>query len=76
MPIRAGELLIEAKSKVAHGGWLPWLADNFELTDRMARHYTQLARNRKRVSDLPSVRQAVALLAESGDYDNGPTRSE
>jgi hypothetical protein len=62
--IRAGELLIEAKAQVPHGGWLSWLEANTSVSDRHARRFMQLARNRTRVADLPSIREAVALLTE------------
>jgi hypothetical protein len=62
--IRAGELLIEAKAQVEHGEWLPWLKQNFPGSGRTARNYMRLAENRQRVADLPTVREAVALLAE------------
>jgi len=65
----AGELLIEAKTLVKHGEWLPWLRDHCALSDRTARLYTRLARNRSEidrhignVADL-SVRGAIAFIA-------------
>jgi hypothetical protein len=61
--INAGEKLIEAKSLVKHGEWLPWLATNFPGSERTARLYMQLAANSATVADLPTVREAVALLA-------------
>ena len=61
--IRAGEKLIEAKGLVAHGEWSQWLAKHFPGSQRTARNYMRLAANRQRVADLPSVREAVALLA-------------
>jgi hypothetical protein len=61
--IRAGELLIEAKDQTEHGGWLPWLTANFDLTTRTAQSYMGLAANAKRVSHLGSVREALAALA-------------
>lgn len=60
--IRAGELLIEAKSQVGHGQWLPWLAANCSVKEREAQNYMRLARNRNAVADLPTIRQAVAAL--------------
>jgi len=62
--INAGERLIEAKATLRHGEWTPWLEQNFEFTDRTARNYMRLAANRKRVADLPTVREALAVLAE------------
>jgi Protein of unknown function (DUF3102) len=63
--IRAGEGLIEAKGQLKHGEWLPWLRANFDgFSERSAQNYMRLAQNRNAVSHLPSVREAVALLAE------------
>src|SRR6516164_1016138 len=42
--IAAGELLIEAKSKIPHGQWLPWLKANCAMSERTARDYMRLAR--------------------------------
>jgi len=66
--IECGRLLIEAKAKVPHGEWLPWLEANCTVGARMARHYMRLARhsdqlNRKRVSDF-SVREAIAEITK------------
>ena len=63
--IEAGELLIEAKAQLPHGAWLSWLDANCPLGEREARRYMQLARNRSRVADLPSIREAVAALSAS-----------
>ncbi|MDP2957312.1 MAG: DUF3102 domain-containing protein, partial [Longimicrobiales bacterium] len=41
---RAGELLIEARRQVGHGGWTAWLKENFPASDRTARLYMQVAR--------------------------------
>jgi hypothetical protein len=41
---RAGELLIEAKDQVPWGSWSRWLKTNFELSQRTASRYMQLAR--------------------------------
>ena len=45
--IAAGELLIEAKGSVGHGGWSAWLAANFAASDRTAQGYMRLARHAK-----------------------------
>jgi hypothetical protein len=39
-----GTLLIEAKDKVAHGDWLPWLAKNFGRSVSTAYNYMSAAR--------------------------------
>jgi hypothetical protein len=61
--IRAGEGLIEAKSQLAHGQWLPWLRENFPgFSERSASNYMRMARNSNAVADLPTIRQAIAVL--------------
>jgi ParB family chromosome partitioning protein len=62
--VRAGELLIEAKATVAHGEWLLWLEANFSMTRQTAANYMRLAANGKRVLHLPTVHEALALVAE------------
>ena len=41
--IKAGELLKEAKAKMDHGQWLPWLKKDCELSQRTAQRYMKLA---------------------------------
>jgi hypothetical protein len=68
--LRAGELLIEAKSRCAHGTWGAWLAENFEGSERTAQAYMKVAREMpqldgakaQRVADL-SLRGALKELA-------------
>lgn len=40
---RAGELLIEAKAKVGHGKWLPWIEANCRFSESKAQRYIRLA---------------------------------
>lgn len=47
---RAGELLTQAKSQVAHGGWLEWLAANCEVSPRQAQRYMKVANNWETIS--------------------------
>ena len=71
--IRAGELLTEAKGKVPHGEWLPWLAENCAIRERTAQTYMRLSRElpkldpskAQRVADLP-LRDAVRALTSPG----------
>jgi hypothetical protein len=72
--IAAGELLIEAKAKVPHGQWLPWLKDNCSMSERTAQLYMRLAKNREAVEDQIrngdadlSLNEATALLMLSSD---------
>jgi CBS domain-containing protein len=60
--IRAGELLTEAKAQVEHGEWLPWLEANFPGSERTARNYMRLGRESATVADLPTVREALAVV--------------
>ncbi len=63
--IRAGELLTEAKSRVKHGEWLPWLEANFPGSPRSAQGYMRLAENAedaRRVSHL-GIKGALRELA-------------
>lgn len=66
--IRAGEALIAAKAQLHHGEWLPWLADEFDGSERMAQRYMTVAANPTRVSDLdePSLRKALEAIASDG----------
>jgi hypothetical protein len=65
--LAAGRMLVEAKAQIPHGEWLPWLAQNFEGSQRTARTYMLVANrwpaleaNRQRAANL-SIRQAAAL---------------
>lgn len=60
----AGNLLIEAKSQLKHGEWLPWLRDHVEISERTARRYMRVASHREQighVADL-TLNGALALL--------------
>jgi Protein of unknown function (DUF3102) len=69
-----GDALIEAKAQVPHGQWLPWLADNCDLSERSAQLYMRIAKNRDAieakyasgVADL-NLNQAAALLFLSSE---------
>jgi len=58
--IRLGELLTEQKASLKHGEFTGWIKDNLPFTDRTARNYMRLYRERYRlktetVSDLKSA---------------------
>ena len=58
--LACGDLLIEAKAKLAHGTWLPWLAEHCaSLSERTAQVYISLARNRAAIR--------AAIEAKSAD---------
>lgn len=53
----AGEMLIEAKDQIAHGGWGRWLKNNFDLHETTARKYMRWARqNETDGPDYKSIR--------------------
>ena len=71
--LAAGKLLIEAKDQCRHGGWLPWLQQNFKGTARTAQRYMRLAdrlpeleAKNDSVSHL-TMQSAMKLLAEPAD---------
>jgi hypothetical protein len=73
----AGELLIEAKGRVSHGEWLPWLEGNVECSQRTSQGYMKVAREWKRlesktqrVADL-SLRDGLRLLSEQPPEPGG-----
>jgi hypothetical protein len=48
--IAVGEGLLEAKALLGHGEWLPWLAENFDFSERTAQKYIRLAKHRDEVT--------------------------
>lgn len=68
--MRAGRALIKAKAKLGHGAWYPWLANNFDGSERTAQLYMRLVRyssllddeTRNDVADL-SLREAAEMVA-------------
>lgn len=81
---RAGELLLQAKAQVGHGGWQPWLAEHFNGSYRTAATYMQVARGWDEIqaksagSAHLSLDGALKLLAEpcedvdAADDDDAP----
>jgi hypothetical protein len=67
---RCGELLLEVKTRVAHGEWGAWLAANFAASERTAQLYMRTARSGdpQRVADL-SLRGALREIAGPADAD-------
>lgn len=68
--VSAGRELIEAKAEVAHGEWLPMLAE-VGISDREARRYMEIARNLKSANfaDLPASPTALLALSRMGPSD-------
>lgn len=42
---RCGQLLLEAKSQLGHGSWLPWLKENCRVSSRQASNYMRVSLN-------------------------------
>jgi hypothetical protein len=64
--IVCGKMLLEAKAKLPHGKWLPWLRNNVTFGDA-AQGYMRIAQRippqiRNGVSDFPSLRAALHAL--------------
>ena len=60
--LEAGRLLIEAKTQVRHGQWLPFL-ESVGMPARTAQQYMRLAKNTLTVAQMP-VGKALKKLAE------------
>ncbi len=67
--LNAGRLLLEAKTRLKHGGWLKWVREQCTMPPRLVQKYMQLARawpglqeaNAPRVAHL-SFREALKLV--------------
>lgn len=65
--LEAGDLLLLAKSQVAHGQWLPWLQKNCpDISERTAQNYMKVAKGlpieKRNAADL-TMREALRLVA-------------
>jgi hypothetical protein len=84
--VECGRLLIQAKTEVGHGDWLPWLEANCSVRPRTVQVYMRLARelpklseaNTQRVAHL-TVRDAIVAVTQNaawiaalpaGDHNN------
>lgn len=66
---RAGCFLLAAKDRVPHGGWLSWLAANWEHSQQQANRYMEIAESCKRDPETVAQLEAKSLrgaLAELG----------
>jgi hypothetical protein len=78
--LKAGQLLMEAKSGLAHGEWLPWLQTNCpDISERTAQRYMRLAENGDEleaksatVADLTMRAAEEALTTPRGIEGNDP----
>lgn len=61
--IAIGHMLIEAKTKLRHGAWLPWLSEHAAMSERTAQGYMRLARSGMKSETVAEIgiRAALAL---------------
>ena len=64
--IQIGELLTEQKQSLKHGEFTKWVKENLPFTDRTARNYMRLhrERNRLKTETVSDLKGAYALLSE------------
>lgn len=69
--VEVGQKLIEVKDKLGHGEFGPWLAAEFEWTERTARRFMSVATAFKAdtVSDLNADARTLYLLAAASTPD-------
>jgi len=70
--IKIGALLAEAKKQVEHGKWLPWIENNFSMSEATAQRYLKVHRflKSRNVRDL----EAAKNLSASALYDLAANR--
>jgi hypothetical protein len=74
--LAAGNMLVEAKSLVAHGEWLPWLADNCAIPKRTAQLYMRLAKHRELIEAKSADVALLTIQAAVELIDRKPTLAE
>lgn len=74
--LAAGDMLIEAKGLVAHGEWLPWLADNCGIPKRTAQLYMRLAKHREVIEAKSADVALLTIQAAVELIDRKPTLAE
>jgi hypothetical protein len=66
--IAAGERLIEAKSLIKHGEWLPWLRDKRGMSARTASRYMRRALHRQ-IGHVADLNNLAVVEEEGGDAE-------
>ena len=67
-----GRGLIEAKEKLPHGEWLPWLNEQVDLSERTGQKFMKLARewsNPNTLADLGASKALMLLAVPEGDRE-------
>lgn len=74
--IKIGALLAEAKRQIQHGEWLPWIEENFSMSEATAQRYLKVHRflKTRSVRDLEAAKNlsasALYILAATKPYDD------
>lgn len=74
---RAGRALLEAKSRLPHGNWMPWLGANFDQSISLANKYMAIASNSECIPNLleaPNITQAMRMITEARE-EQSPKKS-
>lgn len=63
--IEIGKRLLEAKSQLSHGEWLPWLREKVDISERRAQDFMRIAREYSKSAEIADLgaSKALALLA-------------
>lgn len=67
-----GQRLIEAKSLLPHGEWLPWLTEQVQFSERSAQNFMKLARqwsNPQALADLGATKALMMLALPADERD-------
>jgi hypothetical protein len=67
-----GDLLIEAKEKLDHGEWLPWIEVNFGSSDQTAERYMNAARLAAKFPTVRNLKLRPTVLYLLGGKLNNP----
>ena len=70
--IGIGKRLVEAKGMLSHGGWLPWLTEKVEFSERTAQNFMRLARewsNPQALADLGATKALTLLALPANERD-------
>jgi Protein of unknown function (DUF3102) len=71
-----GALLIEAKAKVAHGDWLPWLKEHFAQGESTAQNYMHAARYLAKFPTVGNLRLSMRAIYWLAPYSDIAERDE
>jgi hypothetical protein len=64
-----GGLLGEAKEKIPHGGWLPWLENEFSMSKRSAQNYVRAAEYAAKYENFAHLKLSPSALLLISRYE-------